>query len=256
MEQVFSYIIQLGASVMMPILFTIIGLCIGMKFGKSLKSGLYVGVGFVGLGIVTALLTTNFNTPLDAISKIFNLNLAVFDMGWPAAAAVAYNTAVGALIIPICLGINFLLLITKCTRTVNIDLWNYWHFAFIGAVAYFVMDQSLLWGYFAAISCYIVTLVMADLTADRFQKYYDNMDGISIPQPFCQSFTPFAIAINWLLDRIPGFSKLDIDAEGLKKANSRLIKRLILMIILFLLPILVDLFIQLTLGANYANCIE
>ncbi len=202
---------------MMPILFTVIGLCIGMKFGKALKSGLYVGVGFVGLGIVTALLTTNFNTPLDAISKIFDLNLAVFDMGWPAAAAVAYNTAVGALIIPICLGINFLLLVTKCTRTVNIDLWNYWHFAFIGAVAYFVMDQSLLWGYFAAISCYIVTLVMADLTAERFQKYYDNVDGISIPQPFCQSFTPFAIAINWLLDRIPGFSKLDIDAEGLKK---------------------------------------
>ena len=217
MEQVFSYIIQLGASVMMPILFTIIGLCIGMKFGKSLKSGLYVGVGFVGLGIVTALLTTNFNTPLDAISRIFQLDLKVFDMGWPAAAAVAYNTAVGALIIPICLGINFLLLVTKCTRTVNIDLWNYWHFAFIGAVAYFVMDQSLLWGYFAAISCYIVTLVMADLTADRFQGYYENMDGISIPQPFCQSFTPFAIAINWLLDRIPGFSKLDIDAEGLKK---------------------------------------
>ena len=208
MEQVFTYIIQLGASVMMPILFTIIGLCIGMKFGKALKSGLYVGVGFVGLGIVTALLTTNFNTPLDAISKIFELDLKVFDMGWPAAAAVAYNTAVGALIIPICLGINFLLLITKCTRTVNIDLWNYWHFAFIGAVAYFVMDQSLLWGYFAAISCYIVTLVMADLTAERFQGYYDNMEGISIPQPFCQSFTAFAIVINWLLDRIPGFSKL------------------------------------------------
>ena len=231
MEQVFTYIIQLGASVMMPILFTIIGLCIGMKFGKSLKSGLYVGVGFVGLGIVTGLLTSNFNTPLDVISKIFNLDLKVFDMGWPAAASVAYNTAVGALIIPICLGINFLLLVTKCTRTVNIDLWNYWHFAFIGAVAYFVMDQSLLWGYFAAISCYIVTLVMADLTAERFQSYYDNMDGISIPQPFCQSFTPFAIGINWLLDRIPGFSKLDIDAEGLKKKFGVLGEPLVLGII-------------------------
>ena len=42
MEQVFAYIIRLGAAVMMPILFTIIGLCIGMKFGKALKSGLYV----------------------------------------------------------------------------------------------------------------------------------------------------------------------------------------------------------------------
>ena len=217
MEQVFSYIISLGASVMMPILFTIIGLCIGLKFGKSLKSGLYVGVGFVGLGIVTALLTNNFGDPLSEISRLYDLQLKVFDMGWPAAAAVAYNTAVGALIIPICLGVNFLMLITKTTRTVNIDLWNYWHFAFIGAVAYFVMDQSLAWGYFAAIVCYINTLVMADLTADKFQGYYDGMEGISIPQPFVQSFTPFAILINKGLDKIPGFSKLDIDAEGLKK---------------------------------------
>jgi PTS system galactitol-specific IIC component len=216
MEQVFSYIISLGAAVMMPILFTIIGLCIGMKFGKALKSGLFVGVGFIGLNVVTKLLTDNFTAPLEGISDLYELALKVFDMGWPAAAAVAYNTAVGALIIPILLGVNFLLLITKCTRTVNIDLWNYWHFAFIGAVAYFVMDQSLAWGYFAAIVCYVVTLVMADLTADKFQQHYD-LPGISIPQPFCQSFTAFAVLINKGLDMIPGFSKLDVDAEGLKK---------------------------------------
>lgn len=217
MESVFSYIISLGASVMMPVIFTIIGLCIGMKFGKALKSGLYIGVGFVGLGIVTALLTTNFSNPLTLISEIYHLQLNVFDMGWPAAAAVAYNTAVGALIIPICLGVNFLMLITKTTRTVNIDLWNYWHFAFIGAVVYFVFDQSLAWGYFAAIICYIITLIMSDFTASKFQHYYDGMDGIAIPQPFCQSFVPFTLCINWMLERIPGFNKLDIDAEGLKK---------------------------------------
>lgn len=217
MESVFSYIISLGASVMMPVIFTIIGLCIGMKFGQALKSGLYIGVGFVGLGIVTALLTTNFSNPLTLISEIYHLQLNVFDMGWPAAAAVAYNTAVGALIIPICLGVNFLMLITKTTRTVNIDLWNYWHFAFIGAVVYFVFEQSLAWGYFAAIICYIITLVMSDFTASKFQHYYDGMDGIAIPQPFCQSFVPFTLCINWVLERIPGFNKLDIDAEGLKK---------------------------------------
>ena len=213
---VFSYIISLGASVMMPIIFTVIGLCIGMKFGQALKSGLYVGVGFVGLGVVTALLTTNFNDPLKAICDLYHLQLNVFDMGWPAAASVAYNTAVGALIIPICLGINVLMLLTKTTSTLNIDLWNYWHFAFIGAVAYFVMGESLAWGYFAAIVCYIITLVFADITAPKFQKYYD-LDGISIPQPFCQSFMPFAVVINKLLDKIPGFSRLDVDAEGLKR---------------------------------------
>ena len=58
MKEVFGYIVGLGAPVMMPIIFTILGVCIGIKLGKALKSGLLVGVGFVGLSIVTALLTT------------------------------------------------------------------------------------------------------------------------------------------------------------------------------------------------------
>ena len=216
MEQVFSYIIGLGAAVMMPIIFTILGVCIGIKFSKALKSGLLVGVGFVGLSVVTALLTSSLGPSLSKMVEIYDLQLGIFDMGWPSAAAVAYNTSVGAFIIPVCLGVNLLMLLTKTTRTVNIDLWNYWHFAFIGAIIFFASD-SILWGFFGAIICYIITLVMADLTAPSFQKFYDKMDGISIPQPFCQSFVPFAIVINKLLDLIPGFNKLNIDAEGMKK---------------------------------------
>ena len=216
MEQVFSYIIGLGAAVMMPIIFTVLGLCIGIGFSKALKSGLLVGVGFVGLSVVTALLTSTLGPALEKVVEIYGLQLKVFDMGWPAAASVAYNTSVGAFIIPVCLGVNILMLLTKTTRTVNIDLWNYWHFAFIGAVVYFASD-NIWWGFFAAIICYIITLVMADYTADRFQKFYANMEGISIPQPFVQGFVPFAEIINKGLDKIPGMNKLYIDAEGMKK---------------------------------------
>ena len=216
MEQVFSYIIGLGAAVMMPVLFTILGLCIGIKFGKALKSGLLVGVGFVGLSVVTALLTSSMGAPLKTMTEIYHLDLGIFDMGWPAAASVAYNTTVGAFIIPVCLGINILLLLVKATNTINIDLWNYWHFAFIGAVMFYATD-SIWWGFFAAVICFVITLVMADLTTRKFQSYYKDLDGISIPQPFCQSFVPFAEGVNWCLDKIPGFNKLDIDAEGMKK---------------------------------------
>ena len=106
MEQVFSYIIGLGAAVMMPIIFTILGVCIGIKFSKALKSGLLVGVGFVGLSVVTALLTSSLGPALSKVVEIYGLQLKVFDMGWPAAAAVAYNTSVGAFIIPVCLAVN------------------------------------------------------------------------------------------------------------------------------------------------------
>ncbi len=216
MEEVFKYIIGLGAAVMMPVIFTVLGLCIGIRFGDALKSGLKVGVGFVGLSIVTALLTSALGPALNKVVEIYDLQLKVFDMGWPAAASVAYNTAVGAFVIPVCLGVNLLMLFTKTTRTVNIDLWNYWHFAFIGAVVYFASD-SLVWGFFAAIVCYVITLVIADMTARKFQNFYEGMDGISIPQPFCAGFVPFAIGVNWLFDKIPGANKIDVDAEGLKK---------------------------------------
>lgn len=216
METVFSYIIGLGAAVMMPVIFTVLGLCIGIKFGDALKAGLKVGVGFVGLSIVTALLTSALGPALNSVVEIYDLQLKVFDMGWPAAAAVAYNTAVGAFIIPVCLGVNILMLLTKTTRTVNIDLWNYWHFAFIGAVIYFASD-SLAWGFFGAIICYIITLILADMTAKKFQNFYKDMDGISIPQPFCAGFAPFAWVINKGLDKVPGIEKLEIDAEGMKK---------------------------------------
>ncbi len=229
--EIFEYIIGLGAAVMMPIIFTILGICLGIKPSKALHSGLFVGVGFVGLGIITALLTSTLGPVLSAIVKNYGLELEVFDMGWPAAAAVAYNApVVGALIIPVCLAVNVLMLVTKTTRTVNIDLWNYWHFAFIGAVVYFASD-SIAWGLFAAIVCYIITMVMADFTAKKFQEYYDGMEGISVPQPFCQGFVPVAVVLNKAMDAIPGFDKLNIDAEGMKQKFGILGEPLILGVI-------------------------
>lgn len=215
-EAAFSYIIGLGAPVMMPILFTILGLCIGIKLGKAVKSGLLVGVGFIGLSIITALLTSALGPALNKVVELYDLQLKVFDLGWPAAARIAYETSVGAFVIPVCLAVNLVMLLTRTTKTVNIDLWNYWHFAFVGALAYY-STESIFWGFFAAVICYIITLVIADWMAPRFQKFYDNMDGISIPQPFCGGLAPIALVINKGLDMIPGINKIDIDAEGMKK---------------------------------------
>ena len=82
MEEVFKYIIGLGAAVMMPIIFTILGVCIGIKLPKALKSGLLVGVGFVGLSVVTALLTSSLGPALSKMVEIYGLELGIFDMGY------------------------------------------------------------------------------------------------------------------------------------------------------------------------------
>lgn len=216
MESGISYVIGLGPSVMMPIIFTIIGLCLGVKLSKSIRSGLYVGVGFIGLNVITNLLTSNLGPAVQALADIYGLQTDILDIGWPAAAEIAYTSSVGALVIPLCLVVNLVLLLVKGTKTVNIDIWNFWHHAFIGSIVA-VTTESVLYGLFAALICYILSLVMADFTADRFAKFYDKMDGISIPQPFVVVYAPFAWAINKVLDKIPGVNKIDIDAEGMKK---------------------------------------
>ena len=59
MRDVFAYVIGLGASVMMPVIFTVLGVCIGIRFTKALKSGLLVGVGFVAVSYTHLTLPTN-----------------------------------------------------------------------------------------------------------------------------------------------------------------------------------------------------
>ncbi|MTV82706.1 PTS galactitol transporter subunit IIC [Secundilactobacillus folii] len=214
---VINYIMSLGASVMMPIIFLIFGLLLGMGLGKSLKSGLSVGVGFVGLSVITQLLADNLGPAVNSMVKIYHLHLHTLDIGWPAASTVAFGTEVGAIIIPLGLAVNVIMLLTKTTKTLNIDLWNYWHFAFIGSIVS-IATKSFWWGGFAAIITFVITLVGADRSQKMVEKFYGkDLAGISIPQAFCVTFIPFAWAINWIIERIPGLNKVDLDAEKLQK---------------------------------------
>lgn len=176
-----------------------------------------VGVGFVGLSVITQLLADNIGPAVNAMVKIYHLHLNTLDIGWPAASTVAFGTEVGAIIIPLGLAVNVIMLLTKTTKTLNIDLWNYWHFAFIGSIVT-IATKSFWWGAFAAIVTFIITLVGADRSQKAVEKFYGkDLEGISIPQAFCVSFIPFAIAINWIIEKIPGLNKVDIDAEKMKK---------------------------------------
>jgi PTS system galactitol-specific IIC component len=52
----FDVLSGLGASVMMPIIIAIFAMALGAKFGKALRAGLLVGVGFIGLNTMIGLL--------------------------------------------------------------------------------------------------------------------------------------------------------------------------------------------------------
>lgn len=175
----FSYINGLGASVMMPIILTIFGVILGAKFGKALRGGLTVGVGFIGLNLAVGLIGTYLAPAVQQMATRFHLSLTTVDVGWPAAAAIAMGTTVGLLIIPIGLIINIIMLLTNTTQTIDVDIWNYWHFAFTGSLVAIVTD-NLTYGIIAAIINIIIVFVIADYTAPKAEEVL-GMPGVSIP---------------------------------------------------------------------------
>ena len=107
------------------------------------------------------------------------------------------------------------MLVTKTTKTLNIDLWNYWHFAFIGSIV------SIATKSFCGVSCCHHRLhryLRVPTAQKKVESFYGkDLSGISIPQAFCVTFIPFAIAVNWIVERIPGLNKVDFDAKKLQK---------------------------------------
>lgn len=50
-SEIMRYILDLGPTVMLPIVIIIFSKILGMKLGDCFKSGLHIGIGFVGIGL-------------------------------------------------------------------------------------------------------------------------------------------------------------------------------------------------------------
>ncbi len=210
-----DFINGFGSSVMMAIIVTILSLIFGAKFGRSLRAGLTVGVGLIGITTVFGLLGSNLSPATQAIVERYGFSLSIIDVGWPASSAIAIATNVGAMIIPFGLFINVIMLLTNTTQTVNVDIWNYWHFAFTGALVAGVTG-NIAYGFIAAGVNMVIVMVIADLTAPAVAKY-NGLEGVSIPHGFSGAFVPLAWVTDKIIGSIPGLKKVDINFKKVQK---------------------------------------
>ena len=75
-----NYILNLGSSVVMPIIITILGLILGQKFSKAFRSGMTIGVGFIGINLVIGLMGDYVSPAAKAMVERFGLELSVIDV--------------------------------------------------------------------------------------------------------------------------------------------------------------------------------
>lgn len=213
--EIINTIIGLGASVMMPIIFFVVGLIFRMGIGKSFKAGMTVGVGFVGVNMVINLLLDNLGPASKAMVNRLGLHLTTVDVGWPTASTVGWGTPIMVATVVGFLVINAIMVFCKLTKTIDVDIFNYWIFLQVGALVYAVTGNF----WFAVIFTWVIfaiVLKVADLTAPYIQKEY-NLEGISFPHLAGLAWSPLAIAVNWIIDKIPGLKNVDFNADKIRK---------------------------------------
>ena len=171
----------------------------------------------------------------QALVTNLDISRSVYDVGWPTASAIAFGTNVGLAVIPIALVVNIILLVTRLTKTLNMDVWNYWHFAFIGSMVAVATD-SLVYGLIATALAASLALFLADWTAKAVQSFYDLPD-ISIPHLATAPGVPFAILVNWIFEKVPWLRKMKADPKAIRKKWG-----------IFGEPVILGLFIGLILG--------
>jgi len=210
-----SIVDNLGATVLLPVMIFIFAVVLGTKPGRAFRSAVIIGVAFIGINLVINLMWGALSGVSQAMVTSLNIKRDIVDVGWPSAAAIAFGSSVGLWVIPIALIVNVVLLAVRVTKTLNVDLWNFWHFAFIGSLIV-AATGNLAMGLVAAAVAAAVMLFFGDWTAPAVQKFY-NLPGISIPHGTSTTQAPIAIAINWLLDKIPGLKKLDADPDAVQR---------------------------------------
>ena len=93
------------------------------------------------------------------------------------------------------------MLALRLTKTVDVDMWNYWHFALGGTLVYYSTGSFWL-GLLAAGIIAVVILKLADWSAPMLQRYFD-LEGISLPTLSSAVFFPIGLLGNLIIEKIP-----------------------------------------------------
>lgn len=207
----------LGSTIVLPLFIFIFAVCLRVKAKEAFKSALLIGIALVGINMVVGFFTDQITDSVNLMVENSGVNLPYIDVGWGAAAAIAYASKIGLLIIPVAVIVNIIALALKMTDTLNIDIWNYWHYAFVGALAAAYTGNIWL-GFLAAIILELFSLLFADWSQASAEQYY-GYEGISFTTISSVEYIPYAVVINKLLDKI-GLGKIQLDPENIKKRMS------------------------------------
>ncbi|MBN2049150.1 MAG: PTS galactitol transporter subunit IIC [Spirochaetales bacterium] len=209
---------EFEAYVMLPFFIFIIGLLVGMKVRHAFMAALKLGVGFAGVFIVFAYFVGIIQPAVASMVARWGFEFPVLDVGWVPLAAITWSSPVAPLSILLVMFVNILMLLLGVTKTIYIDIWNYWHFALIGALI-FGTSENMFLALLSVLLIAVYTIKNGDWAAP-FVKRETGLTGVTISPVSVVGLLPFAVTMEALYDRIPGFRRLKVNPSKNERSGS------------------------------------
>jgi len=209
------YLLSFKVYVLLPAIIFVLATVFGIKLKTAAKSALTLGIGFIGIFMTFGFYVGFINPAITALVSRSGLSFTVLDTGWIPLSVITWQFHLAPLLLVLFMAINAALLVLKKTRTVDIDIWNYWHVILVSAMVFAVTGSNALAIAFG-IGSFVLVLKISDWSAPLANKY-SGMSGICIPHLSGLTYFPIGVAGNALLDRIPGIRKLHANPERMKE---------------------------------------
>lgn len=210
---IFNFVLNdLGSTVFIPILMILLGKLFKMKWGEAISSGLLLGVAFAAVGLVSGYMGDIICPLAKDMAQTVGKEFTIVDGGWSVLASVTWTWKYAFLMFPLQILVNFIMLMTKKTDTLNVDLWNVWGKAFVAYLTIQVTGQ--FWcGIVIAILQMVMELILGDAMRGRVQET-TGVEGITIPHRhmlLCSLLYP----VDYVVRRIPFLNK-ELTIDNLK----------------------------------------
>lgn len=215
MKEAIFYFLSFKSYVVLPIIIFTLAMVFRIKLATAVKSSLTIGIGFVGIFMTFDYFVKFINPVVKALIERTGLEMNVLDAGWPPLAAITWSFQLAPLLLVIFMVVNVLMLVLKWTKTVNIDIWNYWH-VILSATMVYQVTQNVIFTILFSTLVFVMILKLAEWSAPMVIRF-SGMEGICIPHLSAIVHLPYALLANAWMDKIPGFNKIDAKPEHIQK---------------------------------------
>lgn len=204
------------SAVTIVFLILIISLIARVPLKKAITSALKVSIGLQGIFLVVNLVQGAMVDPINNIVTIYGLNKSIIDIGW-GSVGYAFGNPYGYFGVFVFLIINVLMVMSRLTQTLYVDVFNTWRGMLLGGMVG-VATGNIWIATLAVVIFHIIDVKTADIAAPYIERINNFPPGGSWPHGTHFSFQAvLAMPIVWVLRRIPGIKDVNIQANTIEE---------------------------------------